>query len=101
MHTFDPWLVSRYDTAMHPQKARAIVNMRLTKTQELEQILRERPSDIELNLELADVYFAESRGYEAVRLLEKALAATDRHPRLEVKWEEAVMRQARQKGADG
>ena len=82
---------------MHPQKARAIVNMRLTKTQELEHELRERPSDIDLNLELAETYFAESRGYEAVRVLEKALAVTDRHPRIEAKWEEAVMRQARQK----
>jgi Tfp pilus assembly protein PilF len=82
---------------MHPHKARAIVNMRLTRAQELEQAVRERPSHVELNLELAELYFSEGRGYEAVRLLEKALAATGRDARIEAKWEEAVMRQARQK----
>lgn len=97
LRLFDGSRATRYDTTMHPQKARAILNMRLTRAQELEQAVRERPSSVELNLELAELYISEGRVYEAVRLLEKALIATDRDLRIETKWEDAVMRQAHQK----
>ncbi len=63
----------------------------LSRLQSLEVLVRDQPGNVDLYLELARLYLARGRDYEAERLLARGRTATERDPRLEEFAEDVTM----------
>jgi len=63
----------------------------LVRIQNLETLIRDQPGNVDLYLELAHLYLARGRDYEAQRLLARGREATDRDPRIEQFAEDVTM----------
>jgi hypothetical protein len=65
--------------------------LRLTPIQQLEAVIRERPSIAEPYLRLAQLYLEKDRDYDAERLLARGRDETDHDARVQRMWEDVAM----------
>lgn len=82
----------RFDAQRAYEELRAqMPNVKRTPIQELELAIREYPSHPELYLQLAPLYMEKGRLFDAERLLQKGLAATENDIRVRQMWEDVAM----------